>query len=217
MFCPACRAEYVQGVEVCSDCQVALVYDLPGEPEAPQDVYFVRLWQGGDPHRKSEVCAALERGGIPFRENRREDPFITANFAGFEVYVPNTRLAEAKDLVGEDETTREEWERAEELVQAGAFELSAEEADDYPEMPERAEEWLPEDASAEIWAGNDASLASGIRACLKELHIPCRTDPPEEPSDDSDDVTAQKIFVLPEDAERAREIVREIVEAAPPQ
>ena len=33
MFCPKCKAEYRQGFEKCDDCDVALVAELPPEPE----------------------------------------------------------------------------------------------------------------------------------------------------------------------------------------
>jgi len=38
-FCPKCRAEYVEGVERCPDCQVLLVEELPPK----DDVDYVEL------------------------------------------------------------------------------------------------------------------------------------------------------------------------------
>ena len=33
MFCPKCRAEFVEGIGKCPDCQVSLVGNLPSESE----------------------------------------------------------------------------------------------------------------------------------------------------------------------------------------
>jgi hypothetical protein len=46
-----------------------------------------------------------------------------------------------------------------------------------------------------------------IESCLRENHIHSRTDALDDGS--------RKIFVLPDDARRAREIVREVEDASP--
>ena len=35
MYCPRCRAEYVEGIETCDDCEVTLVDELEGEAGGP--------------------------------------------------------------------------------------------------------------------------------------------------------------------------------------
>jgi hypothetical protein len=69
--------------------------------------------------------------------------------------------------------------------------------------------WFPEDATQEIWsrdAGDD--ISDGIAMALKENFIHCRLD---------GDPANRKAFVLPDDEARAREIVRQIIEGAPPE
>jgi hypothetical protein len=34
MYCPKCKSEYRDGFSTCSDCDVALVHELPSEPES---------------------------------------------------------------------------------------------------------------------------------------------------------------------------------------
>jgi hypothetical protein len=69
--------------------------------------------------------------------------------------------------------------------------------------------WFPEDATLEIWSGNRKDWGSTIEMSLKENRINFRTESQgNEPT---------RIFVMPEDEMRAREIVREIVEGVPPE
>lgn len=70
------------------------------------------------------------------------------------------------------------------------------------------ENWYPTDASINVWSGDLPELGELIVASLRENQVHARLD-----------CTAGKctLFVLPADESRAREIVREIVEAAPPE
>jgi len=64
------------------------------------------------------------------------------------------------------------------------------------------------DATALVWSGEDGQMPQDIKACLTENRIACVI---------SDDSAKHRVMVLPADEARAKEIVREIVEAAPPQ
>ncbi len=68
--------------------------------------------------------------------------------------------------------------------------------------------WYPEDATAEIWSGDQPELGELIAASLQENQIHSRLDCTEGKC---------ALFVLPGDETRAREIVREIVEGVPPE
>ena len=39
MFCPQCKSEFIEGIEICPECDVNLVDDLPPDPE-PKFVDF---------------------------------------------------------------------------------------------------------------------------------------------------------------------------------
>jgi hypothetical protein len=98
----------------------------------------------------------------------------------------------------------------------------------------------PQDATVEIWSGQNRELAAMIASSLRENHIPYRSDPdlsnpdiagsdiagsdiaePDIPGPDnaeksaSDETRPTRLFVFPEDEKSAKEIVREIVNAAP--
>jgi len=103
-----------------------------------------------------------------------------------------------------------------------------------------ARELHPEDATAEIWSGADETLAEILKSCLAEIGIACYLSHPDEesasaadsasgldfdsaPESASDRESASAdgrgtfaIRVLPADESRARQIVRQVTDAAPP-
>lgn len=82
--------------------------------------------------------------------------------------------------------------------------------------PRETKGWHPDDAVAEIWSGADADLANMISMSLRENQIPCRSSG-DEAEPDTATPSPQRLYVLPEDEAHAKEIVREIVDAVPPQ
>ncbi len=69
------------------------------------------------------------------------------------------------------------------------------------------DDWDPEQATCEVWSGDDRAIAKNLCDCLRENGVGSRV-PPE--------VMSLRILVLPGDEARAREIVREVIEQAPP-
>jgi hypothetical protein len=237
MYCPQCGSEYRPGFTVCSDCQVPLVPDRPGQPpdaSAAADGSFTLVWTGTDPQEHAAILEILERENIDARTIRGEDHPIFANtHPGFEVYVPAPLAARAAEALKDHDALLQVQE---EQIDEAPVELPAEDDALLDDGRQRREaDWHPEDATAEIWAGEDHELADMIAMCLRENHIAClnSTDLAEEaseadasdaPPDSSAMETAaspsvspamERLFVLPQDEARGKEIVREIINAKP--
>ena len=80
---------------------------------------------------------------------------------------------------------------------------------DVPGPPTAGEntDWFPEDATAEVWSTDSDEPSEFLVAALHENAINCRLEQRGPRA---------KLYVLPHDASRAREILREIAEANPP-
>ena len=85
--------------------------------------------------------------------------------------------------------------------------LTPEQPENIPGPPNAGEEgdWYPEDAEAQVWAGENAA-ADFLMAALHENGIRCRVER---------NTARARLFVLPEEQEKAGKIVREVVEGKP--
>ena len=205
MFCPLCKAEYREGIYRCEDCNVLLVSALPQDEEQEassgkaEEASPVLLWRGENPVVYTAILNALGEAGIEFYDFVARDyeaqlslGFPLSSTPGFEIRVYRRDAGAAKRIL---ETVLEQISAAPPIeVQA---EWSPAQADPVTQIPE---EWAPEDAIAEAWSGEDASVAEFVAAALRENGIPSRLD---EPSG------LQRLLVRPEDLPRARAIIRE--------
>ncbi len=225
MFCPQCQAEYRQGFTRCSDCDVDLVYSLPqgsadakdlrGSAFAGQEKELRLIWKGYDEARCVSLCRELMTADIPYKvaqtpaeRFRRRVKWL------YEIGVLDADYQRAKELLGiegefADSCYYEEHEEEEQT----ADRAEPIPPDDSPPDAEIRNDsylklWYPEDATVEIWSQYGEDISSGVEMALKENLIHCRLDLHDG---------VRKAFVLPEDEARAREIVREIIEGAPPQ
>jgi hypothetical protein len=251
MYCPLCGAEYRPGFTVCSDCQVALVPDPPhaGSATASNDTSdeksFALVWSGNDSRLHAEICEALDREKIPTRTLGSEDHLFNFNTRPtFEVYVPADLVNSAREAIKEVAATEEIAEPSEsDVLEIPAEEDSPNDSDEDEEERRDSRGLDPQDATVEIWSGQNRELAAMIASSLRENDIPYRSDPdlsdpdlaeppdiarsdiaePDIPGPDSaeksasDQKRATRLFVFPEDEKSAKEIVREIVNAAPPE
>jgi len=93
MYCPECRAEYVEGILECSDCRVELVEELSEEPK-PEFVEYI------------EVLSTFNPGDIAFLESVLESEDIDHFFKGgnfVHVYQP---VEPAKLMIRADQAGR---------------------------------------------------------------------------------------------------------------
>lgn len=225
MFCPECRVEYRPGFRRCSDCDVDLVYELPPEAPSPkklpgeawasgqiQDSEELRtIWEGDSALDCANTCRELQRGEIPYKVSqslggRYADMVVEWKF---KLEVRATGYEQARKVLGYlDDDTEAAMKDAE---ASSGLELPAE--DDLAVTAVQGDwnlrGWYPEDATLEVWSGNPTECGSMVEMSLKENRINYRVELQGE--------ELKKVFVLPEDESRAREIVREVVEGEPPE
>ena len=234
-------------MELVSELPVeALVAPEPAAaPGDPDEDPFCAFWSGDDPRILAELCELLDKESIPHKTVRREDHlFRISRYAAFQIGIPFSQFERAEALVKEAYGSDAEAEglalapyekqrtgssktiapwlpaakgfawsgqgKAEESSQAGA---SAGEpgGGDFSEQARVSWDpkgWYPEDATVEIWAGGQAEMGELLAASLGENRIHARV---------AETGRTFKLFVMPADEGRAREIVREVVEGVPPE
>lgn len=230
MICPQCHAEYRLGFTRCSDCGVDLVNETsaPTQPAVsdavpgdPNEDPFCSFWKGQDARIHAELCEVLEESGIPHKTIFRSDHlFNFSNFPAYEIGVPFSLFEKAEKVVQETYGT-------DDVLDVGVRELAGEPVEPsktVPILPETVaasqdelpgppfvggnDDWFPEDATDMVWSTERNEPSEFLVAALHENGIQCRLD---------QQGARAKLYVMPNDARRAREILREIAEAAPPE
>jgi hypothetical protein len=166
---------------------------------------LVVLWAGEDPAVHSALLEALEAAGIPVKDmSLGEDevaptadplPIDWKPRFGFEVAVLSMDMPAGRQIL-------------EKLLEQEPADLeipAQDSATAAPELPMVSTTELH--AAVEVWAGNDDKMAQFLTAAMQENEIPIHL---ENPGDQT------KISVSTANAARAREIVREVTEGAPP-
>ena len=165
---------------------------------------LILLWAGEDPAIHATLLERLNAAGVPWKDMTlgNDEVAPTADPLpidwkprfGFEVAVLSTDLTAAQQILEK---------------------LLAEEPQDL-EIPEQAAAPVAEPPltvatelhpTVEVWAGNDDNMAQFLTAAMQENEIPIHL---ENPGDQT------RIYVSAANEARAREIVREVVEGAPP-
>jgi hypothetical protein len=164
----------------------------------------VVLWAGENPALYSALLEELQEAKIPFSDKTLGDDEVAPTADplpidwkprfGFEVAVLSADLPAAKEIL---ETLLNE--------ESPDLEIPAQDGAPSKELPLiYATEEHP---AVEVWRGNDERISEFLTAALQENEIPMHLDL-------SGDQTGIRVSAANE--LRAREIVREIVEGAPP-
>lgn len=231
MICPQCKAEYRQGFTHCADCDVDLVWELPktaiemrsaeniGDPNEDP---FCSFWKGEDPRVHAELCTVLDEAGIPHHTVfRRDHLFNLRNYSAYEVGVPFSMFERAekavKEAYGTDDVEDVGTQELQGLLQRPLHfrgelpeSLTPAPDQDIPGPPDTgdAKDWYPEDATVKVWSTDRGDPSHFLVAALHENGIHCRVDRSGQRA---------TVYVLPEDEKPARQIVKEVVEARPPE
>jgi len=200
------------------------------------------LWKGASGGTFSAITAALDAAKIPYnREDLDARLVFSSEFSELEIWVPAADFSDAQAVL--DDVNNSTTLLPAELPDA-TNELAAEDYEGADDIRHEAlKELYPEDATAEVWSGhaansgtnnaansapnkaasdaaikaanNDALMAEILKSCLAEIGVACYVERPDADSGDAQPIYA--VRVLPEDEVRAKEIVRQVVDAVPPQ
>lgn len=165
----------------------------------------VVLWAGEDPALHAALLDELDSAGIPVKDmSLGEDevaptadplPIDWKPRFGFEVAVLSSDLGAARQIL-------------EKLLEQEPVDTELPAQDEAPGEEPPLVSTTELHPAVEVWAGNDDRTAQFLTAAMQENEIPIHL---ENPGDQT------KISVSAANATRAREIVREVTEAAPPE
>jgi hypothetical protein len=107
MICPKCKSEFINGIYMCSDCDIPLVDSLPATEETVKDHFinskFVVVYNPISSQEVSIIKMILEREGIPFHiKNDRLHGAILFGIQGpgkMELYVPEEYAKRVVELL----------------------------------------------------------------------------------------------------------------------
>ena len=163
------------------------------------------LWRGSDPAKFTALQAALRDEDIPFWQTQVYDPasgFLSSRpyyleaTPGFEIRVHAADMERANSALS--------WVESKE----GAFGISSgSQKSDNDHLDPRQSlpyAWNAAEATSEIWAGEDESMAEYLASALRENGIPSHI--PDEPGHRA------RLCVRAQDLLRAREIARQITQ-----
>jgi len=245
MFCPNCKTEYRAGFSQCSDCGSALVDSLETADSVGADgsdgteSHNTRLpellWTGSDKEAFARLTATLQDAKIFFRAGEQRTHLLyTSMWPSLEIWIRRADHDAGRrvlsELFGEDappvnpdlpgggiESVKSGGvTQVRDAVASVMASLKAPAPDAFEEQEWNSaedaagvlEDFHPEEARVEVWSGVDTQMAENLRMCFRENGIGCVV---------SEEGERLRILVMPPQESRAKEIIREVIEATPPE
>ena len=166
---------------------------------------LVLLWAGENPAMHSALVEGLEEAEIWFSDKALGDDEVAPTADplpidwkprfGFEVAVLSTDFAAAQVVL-------------EKLLEEEPADVEIPARDDAAETEPPLVVATETHPTVEVWSGKDDRIAQFLTAAMQENEIPIHIENPGEET---------RIYVSAANDKRAREIVREVVEGAPPE
>lgn len=239
MFCPICKSEAGAWSNRCPKCGTTLLSYIPASGSAAGKVLTDSegrelLWSGLSLKIHAAICRGLADAGIEYKVSEKSFGLLpatdqTASFIWVSradrpraLSVMDNLPANSKPDEPSDEATRDAailnpW-RLNRTILGRALEyetpfdaeysLLDSGSTDGPTPDDIVEDFDAERATCKVWVGEDARMAQYFDDCLRGIGIGCVVSP---------DGTKLRVLVMPAAEKRAREVIREIVEASPPQ
>lgn len=98
-FCPKCKAEYKEGVQICKDCNEKLVetFDTVSEKSEAVSIHPIRVAENVGQLDGDSILALLEDSGIPAFAKELGSGSYMRLYMGFSIYGKDIYVAE-KDI-----------------------------------------------------------------------------------------------------------------------
>lgn len=233
MFCPNCQAEYRPGFTRCADCEVDLVESLDQAPakEKSEGGDFpmpVLLWSGVDRATLEQLREALDNVDIAYNDETLEARLLYASMRHpLELWVKREDLEAAKQAVAalfapgeEDLEASAAGATTQPGVALGSAPSDSNDPDDafdgayatdssQGDVGEEDDNPFEDPPLVQVWTGKQPDMARILKDCLREHGL--RSEVIHE------EAGKLGLWVREKHENRAKQIVREVVEAAPPQ
>jgi hypothetical protein len=239
LFCPNCKLEYRAGFTRCADCDVDLIAALPKAAEAQEvGVHDLRtpivLRRGVSVPDAAVIREALKVARIRFNTRRASAEIVADGTPSYEFWInaedrPNAQSVLESALEAADSSeppaNGESADATLASLPASSAKASTNGADgddddnDHDDDDSDSKDGLAgedeelgdlddDELTAEAWSGRTGDLAGMLKMCLREVGILSRA---------SKNGSNERLLVAEQDLARSKEIIREVIEATPPE